>query len=427
MIPLTQGQKKRMREVTPLLQFQVEVRVAGPALEHEYDVSCFGLDAAGRLSDDRYMVFYNQQSSPEKALSWRQEGKSTFFKLDLQRIPQQLERLVFALTIESRTLEGLSAGYIALHGGELDIPRDAQNELLRYDFRSSIRREKALMLLELYRKDGEWRVAARGQGFDGGLQALLESFGGEVMHNQPAQADPPPPIQIPPSVVSLSKKDAHHRVSLGKGDTHIRATAEWVDNGDGYDANDDLDLRAGILLPDGRMQIVHAGANGKLDVAPYAQHMGDVRKASVNQPGREIIHINPRISQLHGGPVAIVFSVYSAIANGPVAIADLKPIMRLEFGSQIVECRFDFSTDPRARAQFVYTYVLGLAVLRELEVDISLNGMVSPAGSENTPWLSWGSDGQPQISMKGPAVIKGHGGKAIASMLSIGNPRKYIV
>ena len=87
MIPLTQGQKKRMREVTPLLQFQVEVRVAGPALEHEYDVSCFGLDAAGRLSDDRYMIFYNQQSSPEKALSWHQEGKSTFFKLELQRIP----------------------------------------------------------------------------------------------------------------------------------------------------------------------------------------------------------------------------------------------------------------------------------------------------------------------------------------------------
>gem|GEM_PF-5478211 len=39
----------------------VETKVSGSAV---YDYCCFGLDAQGRLSDDRYMVFFNQTSSP---------------------------------------------------------------------------------------------------------------------------------------------------------------------------------------------------------------------------------------------------------------------------------------------------------------------------------------------------------------------------
>ena len=38
--------------------------------------------------------------------------------------------------------------------------------------------EKAIISVELYRKDG-WRIAAAAKGFNGGLSALLKSFGGE--------------------------------------------------------------------------------------------------------------------------------------------------------------------------------------------------------------------------------------------------------
>ena len=34
----------------------------------ELDVACFGLDSAGRLSDEQYFVFYNQKQSPEQAV-----------------------------------------------------------------------------------------------------------------------------------------------------------------------------------------------------------------------------------------------------------------------------------------------------------------------------------------------------------------------
>jgi uncharacterized protein (AIM24 family) len=47
------------------------------------------------------------------------------------------------------------------------------------------------MLGDFYLKD-VWRFAAVGQGFDGGLEALLKNFGGEVLEEESSAADPAP-------------------------------------------------------------------------------------------------------------------------------------------------------------------------------------------------------------------------------------------
>lgn len=45
---------------------------------------------------------------------------------------------------------------------------------------SSFSQEKAVMLTEIYFKSDVWRLACIGQGFNGGLKALVQHFGGEV-------------------------------------------------------------------------------------------------------------------------------------------------------------------------------------------------------------------------------------------------------
>lgn len=45
--------------------FEVCMNVNG---KDEYDYSCFGVDNNDKLSDDRYMVFYNQEKSPENEI-----------------------------------------------------------------------------------------------------------------------------------------------------------------------------------------------------------------------------------------------------------------------------------------------------------------------------------------------------------------------
>lgn len=64
----------------------------------EIDVSCFGVDANGQLSDERYFIFYNQLASPEGAII-KKEGAEVF-TLALDRLPVTIERLVFTAAID---------------------------------------------------------------------------------------------------------------------------------------------------------------------------------------------------------------------------------------------------------------------------------------------------------------------------------------
>lgn len=54
-------------------------------------------------------------------------------------------------------------------------------------------------------------------------------------------------------MITLEKAGASARINLDKTADMIRVRATWTDSGDGRDDNDDLDLRAGILMPDGKM------------------------------------------------------------------------------------------------------------------------------------------------------------------------------
>ncbi|MFM9268144.1 TerD family protein, partial [Tychonema sp. BBK16] len=51
-----------------------------------------------------------------------------------------------------------------------------QQEAVRYDLVEDYSIETALIMAELYRKDGEWRLNAVGSGYQGGLQALLDRY-----------------------------------------------------------------------------------------------------------------------------------------------------------------------------------------------------------------------------------------------------------
>ena len=64
--------------------FDVLMSVAGNSV---YDYSCFGVDAAGKLSDDRYMIFYNQTQSPNNEIVFSQNNEGAKFSINLSKLP----------------------------------------------------------------------------------------------------------------------------------------------------------------------------------------------------------------------------------------------------------------------------------------------------------------------------------------------------
>lgn len=185
------GHKAKISDLTAGTDLYVGVQIAGPGLT--FDISCFGLDANEQLSDDRYFVFYNQPKSPEESIQQlgAQAGDTESFRVTLDRVPAAIHKLSFTATLDGPgQMSQIGPGYIRIvAGGE---------EVVRYSFTGSeFSTERALMIGDFYLKD-VWRFAAVGQGFDGGLAALLKNFGGEVAEEEeqpqqqvPAQAQPP--------------------------------------------------------------------------------------------------------------------------------------------------------------------------------------------------------------------------------------------
>ena len=185
------GQKSKLSDLTPSTQLEVALDLGVPP-GVSIDLACFGLDAQGKLSDDRYFIFYNQKTSPCGALAVAggAGAGSEVFRVDLGRLPPTIKKLVFVATIDGEgTMSKLGPSRLSLR---------APAEVATYPFAGGeFGAEKAVMVAELYFKD-LWRVAAVGQGFNGGLSAVLAHFGGqEVKPAAAPPAQPPAPAQPP--------------------------------------------------------------------------------------------------------------------------------------------------------------------------------------------------------------------------------------
>ncbi len=414
------GQRLKVQEIVgDTEQFDVTAIIEGPGMA--FDLSVFGVGAAGKLAGDEYMCFFNAPATPCGGVRLTSSAGASTFTLDLARLPAKIDRLVLTGSIDGLgTMSQIAAGYVRFEAGG--------NLRATFPFRGTdFAGERALILGEIYRKDGLWRFSATAQGFNGGLDALVGHFGGEVAEPAPAVALPATP-KVSLSRVTLTKTGESHKVSLVKGagaPQLLVIKATWLDNNDGLD-NDDLDLRVGILLPDGKMTLVCApDLPGALNLSPFVEHQGDIITASKAEPATETVYVNPEISRLLGGPVVLVFSVYSAVANGAVSVASLAPVMRMEYGNQIVECAYDFSKTSTAQDHTVYTYAIGTATITGDAIELSPSGATSQPGSENTPWLSRVGNCGLRLTFDGPAVFKGEM-KDKESEFNTGNPRRYV-
>ena len=172
---LVRGQRAKLSDLGLALDFEIILRLSIPKWAI-MDVTCLGLDSKGRLSDDRYFVFYNQKETPCGGIALLDPLADTTgaLRMQLGKLPATIDRLIVATAFDGdgqmREL-GTSVAQWQAKGGST-----AEFAFSGADFAG----ERALMLLEIYRRDGIWRTAALGQGFSGGLAALLGHFGASV-------------------------------------------------------------------------------------------------------------------------------------------------------------------------------------------------------------------------------------------------------
>lgn len=210
MTDLGRGQRVPLPELGGDAVVDVGVDVSS-AENLAFDVCCFGVDAAGKLLADEWLVFFNNPSAPAGAVRsvGPHGGDEQVFRIDLTALPGEVARLVFTVSLEGEaTMAAIAKGHVRVLASGTPI--------LRYPYYGAdFSTERSAVVGELYRRDG-WRFAAVGQGYEGGLAALVASFGGEVDGEPPPSpaplnhdlVAPPEPAPLPTSAAVPASAEA---------------------------------------------------------------------------------------------------------------------------------------------------------------------------------------------------------------------------
>ena len=331
---IQRGMRGKLNQyVRPDREIEVAMSVNGGAV---YDYCCFGVDSAGKLSNDKYMVFYNQTQYPNREIVYTADGTGARFTINLSQLPSSIQKLVFTVSIDGTGTMGDIASHTATirQGGQ-----DAVSlQLSGADFHS----EKAIISIELYQKD-VWRLGAVASGFNGGLGDLLRAYGGEEAMGKASEPPPPPPPEAAPAKVELRKGQKVNLRKSGSTLGEILINLNWsqpTKRGGLFSprpAAIDLDLGCLFELKDGRKGCVQALGNafGNLTEPPFIALDGDDRTGAV--AGGENLRVN-------GAMIREIrrILVYTFIYEGAANWAEAKGIVTVKCpGSQEVIVRMD--------------------------------------------------------------------------------------
>lgn len=153
------------------------------------DLAALLVTATGKVRNDDDFIFYNQPNGPGVRL----RPPSTL-DIDLGGVPGEIEKIVLTASLDGSGPPAFGAAgplSIAVKGGG--------GEDLASFAPTGLGPETALLLVEVYRRQGAWKVRALGQGYASGLAGIATDFGISVDDSPAPAAAPPPPPPPPPA------------------------------------------------------------------------------------------------------------------------------------------------------------------------------------------------------------------------------------
>ncbi|MEU0117860.1 TerD family protein [Streptomyces bobili] len=166
----------------PLPVTRVAVDVAAPV---RLDVSGLLLTADGKVRSDDDFIFYNQPAGP--GVTYRSGGGTApdAIIVDTSALPPGIEKIVVTASPDAagQTFQGVEPT-ATIRGAD-------DNSVLATFTPPQLGAETALVVVEIYLRNGVWKARAVGQGYADGLAGIATDFGVSV--EEPAAAAPAQP------------------------------------------------------------------------------------------------------------------------------------------------------------------------------------------------------------------------------------------
>lgn len=308
------------------------------------DPSLFLLQSTDKIKTDDDFVFFNNPYRNDVGVSLTND----VFEIQLQKIPADIVKMVFALTIT----DGINRNQSFSDVNNVDMlitDNNSQQVIATFPLNTQGMKETALIMGEIYFRNGQWKFRALGKGFVGGLQPLAELYGVDIGEGEASAAPPvPPKVEAQPEIkpeppaqfelnptpsvnlskVTLTKKG--DRISLEKKSNQehgqILINLNWTQGKKslfGFSKSVDLDLGCLFELKDGSKMCVQALGNafGSLNSPPYIALDADDRTGEA--AGGENLRINGRYwGQIKR--VLVYAFIYEGVPNWAAANATIK-------------------------------------------------------------------------------------------------------
>ncbi|MFI1974166.1 TerD family protein [Streptomyces wedmorensis] len=386
----------------PLTAARVAVDVAAPV---RLDVSGLLLGANGKVRSDDDFIFYNQPAGP--GVAYRSGGGTApdAIVVDTGALPAGIERIVVTASPDAagQTFQGIEPTATL---------RNADDGSVLATFTPPrLATETALVVVEIYLRNGAWKARAVGQGYANGLAGIATDFGVSVDEEPaaapapaavappapPAPVDPrlaaPPAPPAPPAAAPVSTGKINldkGRVSLQKNQTVSlvkggRPLLSQVKMGLGWEPayrGKDIDLDASVIAYGPQRNHLDSCYFGKLSILN-----GSVKHSGDNLTGEgagddEVIVVD--LGRLPADATGLVFTVNSFSGQKFTEVA--KAYCRLidaATGEELV--RFDLTTaEPQTGVMMAklikqFSGEWEMTAMGEFVKSRTVRGMVKPA------------------------------------------------
>ncbi len=152
---------------------------------YDLDASAFILNATEKVRSDSDFIFYNNLKGANNAvehmgdnLTGDGEGDDEVVKLDLSMLDLQSDIAKIAIVVTIHDAVSKNQNFGQIENAFIRVVNDETNqEIVRFDLTEDYSIETAMIFGEIYKKNGEWRFSAVGQGFAGGLSAVCSRYG----------------------------------------------------------------------------------------------------------------------------------------------------------------------------------------------------------------------------------------------------------
>lgn len=158
--------------------------------DFDLDASAFLLGENGKLLRDEDFIFYNNLRSRNDAVVHTGDNQvgggddDEVIMIDFTKLPSDIKKIAICVTIHDAEARRQNFGQVSnayIRIAKLADEFDTVGEpVLKFDLEEEFSIETALVVAEIYLRNGEWKFNAVAAGYQGGLEAICRSFGANV-------------------------------------------------------------------------------------------------------------------------------------------------------------------------------------------------------------------------------------------------------